>query len=147
MKSTATPYKDRVRLDIEDGDENSSFTLFSEQLANYVLKEVEKDMPSVIAYKIAPYTIKPGDRVTISGDGSTEKYIEIYITDGNTASDEKYLIAEVPTQFGAWKWGGTISRGTIRTLDGKDIKLTKDMYIFETTAGGGGGIDLSGINN
>jgi len=144
MESTATPYKDRVELDIENGEKSSSYTLFSEQLANYVLQGVDQDMPFVIAFYLTPDTIKPGQMVTISGDGSTEKYIEIYITDGNSASKEKYLIAKVPTSFGVWKWEGTINSRTIRTLDGKDVKLTRDTYYFQTTVAGGGTIDLSG---
>lgn len=101
-------------------------------------------MPFVTGFSVSPDTIKPGQMVTISGDGSTEKDIEIYISDGNSASNEKYLIAKVPTRFGAWKWEGTINGRTIRTLDGKDVKLTKDRYFFETTIAGGGTIDLSG---
>lgn len=144
MESTAVSYKDRVELDIKSGKKNSSYTLFSDQLADYVLKGADQDMPYVSAFSITPDTIKPGQTVTISGDGSTENYIEIYITDGNPSSNEKYLIAKVPTSFGVWKWKGTINGRTIRTLDGKAIKLTRDMYHFETTIAGGGTIDLSG---
>lgn len=143
-ESTATPYKDRVVIDIEDGKKQSLYILQSEQLANYVLKGADQDMPFVTGFSVSPDTIKPGQMVTISGDGSTEKDIEIYISDGNSASNEKYLIAKVPTRFGAWKWEGTINGRTIRTLDGKDVKLTKDRYFFETTIAGGGTIDLSG---
>lgn len=144
MESTANPYKDRVELDIQNGKKSSSYTLFSEQLADYVLKGADQDMPSVKAFCITPYTIKPGQIVTISGDGSTEKFIKIYITDGNSASDEKYLIAKVPTSFGAWKWEGTINGRTVRTLDGKVVELTMDIYHFQTTVAEGGTIDLSG---
>jgi hypothetical protein len=141
--STAIPYKDRVKLDIENGKKGSSYTLFSEQLADYVLKGADQDMPHVNAFSIIPDTIKPGQTVTISGDGSTEDYIEVYITDGNSASNEKYLIDKVQTNYGAWKWEGTVNGRSIRTLDGKDIKLIKDRYFFQTTVAGGGIIDLS----
>lgn len=143
-ESTAIPYKDRVELDIENGKKGSSYTLFSEQLTDYVLKGANQDMPPVKAFCITPYTIKPGQIVTISGDGSTEKFIKIYITDGNSASNEKYLIAKVPTSFGAWKWEGTINGRTIKTLDGKVVKLRRNTYSFQTTVAGGGTIDLSG---
>lgn len=144
MESTATPYKDRVELNIENVKKSYSYTLFSEQLADYVLKGVDYDMPYVKAFSSTPDTIKPGQTVTIWGDGSIEDYIQIYITDGNSASNEKYLIARVPTSFGAWKWEGTINGRTIRTLDGKDVKLIRDTYYFQTTVAGGGTIDLSG---
>lgn len=133
----ATPYKDRVQLEVENGKKRISYTLFSDQLADYVLKGADQDMPHVIEFSITPDIIKPGQTVTISGDGSTKDYIEIYITDGNSASNEKYLIAKVPTNFGAWKWEGTISGRIIRTLDGRDVKLTKNRYYFETTVAGG----------
>lgn len=88
IESTAIPYKDRVRLDVKNGRKSSSYTLLSKQLADYVLKGANQDMPYVKAFSITPDTIKPGQIVTISGDGSTEKFIKIYITDGNSASDE-----------------------------------------------------------
>ena len=133
MESNSIVYIDRVELDIENRKKISSYTLFSKQLADYVLKGADQDMPHVSAFTITTNTIKPEQTVIISVDGSTENYIEIYITDGNPASNEKYLIAKVLTNFSAWKWEGTINVRTIRTLDGKDIKLTKDMYHFETT--------------
>lgn len=144
-KSTATPYNNRVVLDIDNGKEQVYYTLQSKVLANYVLKGADQDMPPVTGFSVSPNTIKPGETITISGGGSTDKYIEIYITDGNTASNEKYLIAKVPTNEGSWKWSGTINGRTFKTLDGKEVKLTKDRYFFETTVAGGGTIDLSGI--
>jgi len=144
-KSTATPYNNRVVLNIKDGKKQFLYTLQSEELANYVLKGADQDMPPVTGFSVSPNTIKPGETITISGSGSTDKYIEIYITDGNSASNEKYLIAKVPINEGNWKWSGTVIGRTIKTLDGKEVKLTKDRYFFETTVSGGGTIDLSGI--
>jgi hypothetical protein len=46
-ESTANPCKDRVRLEIEIGGQSTSYTLVSEQLANYVQSGADKDMPYV----------------------------------------------------------------------------------------------------
>lgn len=147
-ESTATPYKDRVVLDIEDEKQQFFYTLTSEQLASYVLKGADQDMPFVTGFSFSSDTIKPGQMVYISGDGSTEKDIEIYITDGNPTSNENYLIAKVPTRLGAWKWEGTINGRTIKTIDGKEVNLLKDKYFFEVGEGSrsneGGTIDLTG---
>ncbi|MFL0268186.1 hypothetical protein [Candidatus Clostridium radicumherbarum] len=142
MEVHVTPYKDRVKLVIENGEKTSSYTLFSEQLADYIQRGAAQDMPPVIGFSITSNPVKPGQTVTISGDGCAEKYVEIYIADGNAYSNEKYLIARVPTSFGAWKWEETFIGRTIRTLDGKNLKLTKDSY-FLGTFGWGVTLDLS----
>lgn len=142
MEVHTTPYKDRVKLDIENGEKTSSYTLFSEQLADYIQRGAVQDMPPVIGFSITSNPVKPGQTITISGDGCTEKYVEIYIADGNAYSNEKYIITRVPTSLGAWKWKGTINGRTFRTLDGKDVKLTKDSY-FLGIFGSGVTLDLS----
>lgn len=132
MEVHIIPYKDRVKLTIENGEKISYYTLFSKQLADYIQTGAAQDMPPVIGFSITSNPVKPGGKVSISGDGCTDKYVEIYIADGNAYSNEKYLIARVPTSFGTWKWEGTFNGRTIRTLNGKDVKLTKDSYFLGT---------------
>lgn len=126
-----------------------AYRVFSDELAQYVAKGWESDMPSVRTFKITPEVIKPGEKVTISGDGSTDKKILVYISDGNSSSNEHYMIDKVSTDFGAWKWEGTVNGRNIKTLDGKEVRLEKDRYWFEVKNGSGGGwsggeIDLTG---
>jgi len=144
---TGTAYKDRVQMTVESDGKKKVYTVSSEELATYVNKGWQDDMPSVIKFSITPDIIKPGEKVSISGDGSTEKEILVYISDGNSSSNEHYLIDKVPTDFGAWKWIGAINGRTIKTFDGKEVRLGEGRYWFEVQIGSsrlsGGMIDLT----
>ncbi len=72
IQSSTDPYEDRAKLEIENGKDTYTYTLFSKKLANYVLKTADKDMPSTVEFSHTPDTIRPGEIITIFGDGSTE---------------------------------------------------------------------------
>lgn len=114
-------------------------------MAKYLLHDSDYDIPAVKNLSIVPDSIKPGEKVNISGAGSTEKEILIYLTDGG--SKEKYLIGKVNPDFGSWKWEWRISGRNIMTLDSKEVLLNKNRYFFEVIEGstrqGGGTLDLS----
>jgi hypothetical protein len=147
IEQTRTDDKDKVLLSTENNGNRNYITLLSAEMAEYIAKGSTVDMPSVTPFSINPETIKPGEKVTISGDGNTGKEVSIYITDGT--SNEKYLMGKVPVNDGAWKWEGTINGRNIRTLDGKETRLSRDRYLFEATLEGGtiagGTIDFSSI--
>lgn len=144
-ESTATAYSDRVLLRIESNSKETQYTLLSDEMAKYLLHDSDYDIPAVKNLSIVPDSIKPGEKVNISGDGSTEKEILIYLTDGG--SKEKYLIGKVNPDFGSWKWEWRISGRNIMTLDSKEVLLNKNRYFFEVIEGstrqGGGTLDLS----
>lgn len=144
-ESTAIAYSDRVLLRIESNSKETQYTLLSDEMAKYLLHDSDYDIPAVKNLSIVPNSIKPGEKVNISSDGSTEKEILIYLTDGD--SNEKYLIGKVNPDFGSWKWEWSISARNIMTLDSKEVSLEKNKYFFEVVEGstrrGGGTLDLS----
>lgn len=144
-ESTATAYSDRVLLRIESNSKETQYTLLSDEMARYLLHDSDYDIPVVKNLSIVPDSIKPGEKVNISGDGSTEKEISIYLMDRD--SNEKYFIGKVNPNFGSWKWEWSISGRNITTLDSKQVSLQKNMYFFEVIEGstrqGVGTLDLS----
>jgi hypothetical protein len=131
---------DRVLLGFDD---NVQETAVSPNISNTLFGSVPMLAQPI---SVTPSSIKPGQKIVISGDGSTKKEILIYVADFSQI-DWKYLLAKVPTSFGAWKWEGTINGREIKTYDGQEIKLVKDHYSFDVEDGvsmtGIGDIDLS----
>lgn len=141
---TGKPLKDRFLLEIKEGKEDKRYTLFSNEAAEYILVEADKDIPRVREFTIKPekelYRI--GDEVTIYGDGIVDKEVKINLVDGS--NKEKYQVGRVMPNFGEWKWEFTISR-KIKTVDGNDITLKNGKYHFEIEgiATLGAAIDIS----
>jgi beta-lactamase regulating signal transducer with metallopeptidase domain len=151
---TGTANEDKVLMTVECNGKKKTYTLSPAELTKYVTTGFRTDMPSrryiptLPPITITPYIIKPGEKVTISGDASPVKEILVYISDGNIPSDTHYLIDKVSTDFGSRKWEGTINGRVINTIDGKQVKLEKDRYSFELRMGsagtvGAGIIDLT----
>lgn len=118
-------------LNTNKNGKDEYYTILSKDVANYLRQGWQQDMPYVKLFTVAPYRIKAGEKVVLTGDGCTENEVSIFINKGGI---DKYLIAKVTPVFGAWKWEGTISRN-IKTLDGKQVDLEKDIYGFTASMG------------
>jgi hypothetical protein len=103
----------------------SGKTAVSPNIANTLFGSVPPAQP----ISFTPSSIKQGQKILISGDGSTEKEILIYVADFPTR-DWKYLLAQVPTSFGTWKWEGTINGREIKTYDGQGINLLRTTIVL-----------------
>lgn len=97
---SAAARDDRFVLSTEKDGKKEYHTVLSKDVAAYLRKGWQEDMPRVSQFTVSPNSGKPGDKVTIAGDGCTEKEVRIYIAKDNK---EEYLIDRVKPVFGAWK--------------------------------------------
>ncbi|MBE0448360.1 MAG: hypothetical protein IBX64_09735 [Actinobacteria bacterium] len=126
------PYDDRFI--VVGQRENRYITLFSHNsgVVDYLRNGWQKDMPVVPDVVADKDLYRPGDSVTISGDGSTAPEVEIFVEKSNAR--ESYLVGRIPTKFGMWKWRGIVQR-EFYTLDGRHVRLNKGEYWFSAQIG------------
>lgn len=138
---SASMLDDRFILDIENNGEDKYFTIFSKDVAGYIRKGWEADMPRVNEISVSSES-KKGEKRTVlregdtavSGDGCTAKEVLVSIQ-RNGNSKESYTVGKVVPKFGQWEWTGVIGR-QCKTLDGKTIVLENDLYDITANAEG-----------
>jgi len=133
-ETTGTIYKDRIILTYSNNSITEYYTVFGNDIAEYVSNTSNPDFPRVDEFSITPENFKYGDRITISGDGCTEDEVNICLSNGNDADKEEYIIGKAKSAFGVWKWEGVID-GNIKTYDGKDIKFSNNKFFIEIQIG------------
>ncbi len=125
---------DCFTLEIENDGESLFYTIFSEEMADYLIEGWKEDMPVVEDVRIesdttdsssAGFILQNGDRVTISGDGCSNKIVNIYTCSNNGVN--RYLLGTSETILGAWKWEGKVTR-SIHSCDGTYIQLSEGLY-------------------
>lgn len=122
-----TPLTDRFI--ITNTENNESYTVFSEEAAEYMVQDLRKDFPYVKAYSIEPENFKVGDKVSIKGKGSIEDEVDICLVTEDSEAKEEYVIAKVTPTYGEWKWEGELSR-ELKTFDGQTIPFSdRIMYL------------------
>lgn len=132
--TTCMPYGDRVII----YRYNTKITVDSTELAVYLKNQARKDMPLVPLAVADEISYAPGQTITIYGDGCFRPKVKIYLQNAvGILGSEKYLIAEVPTVLGKWKWSGSIGR-EFTTVEGTGIRLHKGSYNFYVVAGDSG---------
>lgn len=132
---SAMPRDDRFVLNFERDEKDEYFTLLSKEVPLYMRKGGwQQDMPTVKPFTVSPIEVKAGEKVTLSGDGWTDKEITLYI---EKTHDERYMIAKVKPVFGAWKWEGRLGK-KIKTYEDKEVTLVKGQYMFNVIGELGG---------
>lgn len=121
---SAAARDDRFVLSIEKDGKKEYHTVLSKDVAAYLRKGWQEDIPRVSQFTVSPNSGQPGDKVTLAGDGCTEKEVRIYFTKDNR---EEYLIDRVKPVFGAWKSELTMGP-ELTTLEGQKITLGKGVY-------------------
>ncbi|HEX9063435.1 MAG TPA: hypothetical protein VF941_24955, partial [Clostridia bacterium] len=106
---SAVMLDDRFVLEIENNGEDKYFTIFSKDVAGYIRKGWEADMPRVKEISVSNEinkgddrpVLREGDTAVVSGDGCTAKEVLINIQ-RNGNSKESYTVGKVVPQFGQW---------------------------------------------
>jgi hypothetical protein len=132
---TVSTHTDRYVLEI-NGEKGTSeyYTIYSENVADYLIEGWKEDMPLVDDIKIeseaktssdSGYIVTNGELITISGDGCPNDTVNIYIC--KNEGGERCHLGCAETTFGAWEWKGFIG-STLNSTDGKIIKLDSGLY-------------------
>jgi len=132
---TVSTHTDRFVLEI-NGEKGTSeyYTIYSENVADYLIEGWKEDMPLVDDIKIESETksspdsgciVTNGELITISGDGCPNDTVNIYICKNEGGVRCHLGCAE--TTFGAWEWKGFIG-STLNSTDGKTINLGSGLY-------------------
>lgn len=128
MESQFTPLGDRFIL-FENGQIQSSYTLFSKVAAQYVIETSRSDFITVPTHSIFPENYQVGDHLIITGEGCTEPEVSISVEVGNGTGKDLYIIGKVKPEYGSWKWEGTLDN-SLKTYDGKDIPFKNNKLLL-----------------
>ncbi len=132
---TISTHTDRYVLEI-NGENGTSeyYTIFSKDVAGYLIEGWKEDMPLVDDIKIeseakrssdSGYIVENGDLFTISGDGCPNDAVNIYIC--KNEGGERCHLGRAETTFGAWEWKGLIG-SSLNSTDGKTVNLESGLY-------------------
>lgn len=133
-ETSGTTYKDRFILSYNKNSNMEYYTVFSNEVAEYLINTSNSDFPRVDGFSITPEKFKLGDKVVVAGDGCTENEVNIYLTNGNDTDKEEYIIGKVKPIFGVWKWEGIVDK-KIKTYDGKDISFKHNKFMIGIQVG------------
>lgn len=130
---TVTTLTDRFTLQIQDNGNSSYYTIFSEEMADYLLNGWKDDMPEVEDIRIesdngipsnSDFIIRNGNLVKISGDGCPYSKVDIFIRENG--SDKSIFIDTVKTDYGHWEWEGHV-KDNIKVNE-EEFHLEKGLY-------------------
>lgn len=122
-----TPLADRFM--ITNTETNEHYTVFSKEAAKYIVQGFKADFHFVNPHSITPEDFKVGDKITITGKGTTADEAEICLVTADSEPVEKHIIAKVTPKYGEWKWEGDLNRN-LKTFDGQYIPFSdRIMYL------------------
>jgi len=132
---TISTHTDRYVLEISGEKGNSEYyTIYSENVAGYLIEGWKEDMPLVDDIIIesearrAPksgYIVENCELFTISGDGCPNDTVNIYIC--NNKGGDRHHLGCAEAALGAWEWKGSIGR-SLNSTDGKTVNLESGLY-------------------
>lgn len=139
---SAAPVNDKFILNLEDNVSDKYYTVLSKDVAEYLREGWKADMPIVEEVTVKSENgkagekviIRDGDKVIVSGDGSTAREVVIHIRRNNNL-EEDYIVGKVIPEFGEWEWEEVIKKQLM--LDGREIILANDLYDIVVDTGEG----------
>jgi hypothetical protein len=120
---------------ITNTESNEHYTVFSEESAKYIVQGFKEDFTFVNPFSITPEDFKVGDKVTISGKGTTADEVDISLVTADSEPVEKYVIGRVTPKYGEWKWEGELNRN-LKTFDGHTILFSDRIMYLAVDCGG-----------
>lgn len=93
-ETSSTTYKDRFIIIDKTDNSTSYYTAYFSEVAEYILSTSNPDFKEVKQFDVSLEDFKYGEKVTVSGDGCTEKEVNILLENGNDAEKEEYIIGK-----------------------------------------------------